>query len=30
MEGQTIIGLYPPTDETNVIAFKAWRDKNKR
>jgi regulator of RNase E activity RraA len=30
MEGQTIIGLYPPTDEANVIAFKAWRDKNKR
>lgn len=30
MEGHTIIGLYPPTDETNVVAFKAWREKNKR
>lgn len=30
MEGQTIIGLYPPTDEANVNAFKKWREANKR
>ena len=30
MEGQTIIGLYPPTDEANVTAFKKWREANKR
>ena len=23
--GQSILGLYPPTDEANVDAFKAWR-----
>lgn len=30
MEGNTIIGLYPPTDESNVVAFKAWREANQR
>ena len=30
MEGQTIIGLYPPTDDANVTAFKNWREANKR
>ncbi len=28
--GQSILGLYPPTDEVNVEAFKAWRVKNGR
>lgn len=28
--GQSIIGLYPPTDETNLEAFRAWRAKNGR
>lgn len=28
--GQSIIGLYPPTDETNLEAFKEWRAKNGR
>ncbi len=23
--GQSILGLYPPTDEANLVAFKAWR-----
>ena len=23
--GQSILGLYPPTDETNLAAFEAWR-----
>lgn len=23
--GQSILGLYPPTDETNRVAFEAWR-----
>lgn len=25
MAGQSILGLYPPTDETNRVAFEAWR-----
>jgi regulator of RNase E activity RraA len=25
MAGQSILGLYPPTDETNNVAFEAWR-----
>jgi len=25
LEGQSILGLYPPTDEANRIAFEAWR-----
>ena len=28
--GQSIIGLYPPTDETNLEAFKEWRARNGR
>jgi regulator of RNase E activity RraA len=28
--GATIIGLYPPTDEANVVAFAAWRAKTGR
>jgi len=23
--GQSILGLYPPTDESNLKAFEAWR-----
>jgi regulator of RNase E activity RraA len=23
--GQSILGLYPPTDEPNRVAFEAWR-----
>jgi regulator of RNase E activity RraA len=23
--GQSILGLYPPTDETNLAAFAEWR-----
>lgn len=30
MEGQSIIGLYPPTEEKNKVAFEAWRITNKR
>jgi regulator of RNase E activity RraA len=25
MEGQSILGLYPPTDEANRVAFASWR-----
>jgi regulator of RNase E activity RraA len=25
MAGQSILGLYPPTDERNKTAFEAWR-----
>jgi regulator of RNase E activity RraA len=25
LDGQSILGLYPPTDETNRVAFEAWR-----
>ncbi len=28
--GQTIIGLYPPTDESNLKAFEAWRKTHNR
>ena len=28
--GQTIIGLYPPTDETNLEKFAAWRKQHNR
>jgi regulator of RNase E activity RraA len=30
MAGQSIIGLYPPTDERNVAAFAEWRKVNGR
>ena len=30
MEGQSILGLYPPTDESNRVAFEAWRREKKR
>jgi hypothetical protein len=30
MEGQSIAGLYPPTDEANIAAFKTWRDCNNK
>jgi regulator of RNase E activity RraA len=30
MAGQSILGLYPPTDERNKTAFEAWRIENKR
>lgn len=26
LDGQSILGLYPPTDEANKIAFAAWRE----
>ena len=29
-DGQSIFGLYPATDEANIAAFEAWRQKNKR
>jgi regulator of RNase E activity RraA len=25
LAGQSILGLYPPTDETNKTAFETWR-----
>ncbi len=25
LDGQSILGLYPPTDEANRVAFEAWR-----
>ena len=28
--GATIIGLYPPTDETNLARFETWRKENNR
>ena len=28
--GQSILGLYPPTDEANLVAFKAWRERTGR
>lgn len=28
--GQSIVGLYPPTDERTVTAYQAWRKKNRR
>jgi regulator of RNase E activity RraA len=30
MAGQSILGLYPPTDEANRVAFEAWRKANGR
>jgi regulator of RNase E activity RraA len=30
LEGQSILGLYPPTDEANRTAFAAWRAKTGR
>jgi regulator of RNase E activity RraA len=30
MAGQSILGLYPPTDDSNKIAFEAWRREKKR
>ncbi len=29
-DGQPIFGLYPATDEANIAAFEAWRQKNNR
>jgi hypothetical protein len=28
--GQSILGLYPPTDEANLVAFSAWRERTGR
>jgi hypothetical protein len=28
--GETIVGLYPPTQEKNVSAFSAWRQQKGR
>ncbi len=28
--GQPTLGLYPPTDESNLDLFKAWREQNGR
>lgn len=30
LAGTSILGLYPPTDETNVTKFAAWRERNGR
>jgi regulator of RNase E activity RraA len=30
MAGQSILGLYPPTDESNKVAFDAWRKEKGR
>jgi regulator of RNase E activity RraA len=30
LEGRTIIGLYPPTDENSLVEFKAWRTAKNR
>ena len=30
MDGQSILGLYPPTDEANKVAFDAWRKEKGR
>ncbi|HET9976853.1 MAG TPA: ribonuclease activity regulator RraA, partial [Burkholderiaceae bacterium] len=30
LAGQSILGLYPPTDEANKTAFEAWRTANGR
>ena len=30
MAGQSILGLYPPTDEANKVAFEAWRKEKGR
>jgi hypothetical protein len=28
--GQSILGLYPPTEEANRVAFEAWRREHGR
>jgi regulator of RNase E activity RraA len=30
MAGQSILGLYPPTDDSNRLAFEAWRREKNR
>lgn len=30
LAGQSIIGLYPPTDEANILAFQQWRATHQR
>lgn len=30
LAGQSIIGLYPPTDEANILAFQQWRTTHQR
>jgi len=30
LDGQSIIGLYPPTDPANRAAFEAWKRENNR
>ena len=30
LEGRSILGLYPPTDEQSKVDFEAWRKTNKR
>ena len=30
LAGQSILGLYPPTDEAHRVAFEAWRKANGR
>jgi regulator of RNase E activity RraA len=30
MAGQSILGLYPPTDDANKLAFETWRKANQR
>lgn len=30
LEGRTILGLYPPTEEKSLSEFQAWRTENKR
>jgi regulator of RNase E activity RraA len=30
MAGQSILGLYPPTDDSNRLAFAAWRREKNR
>jgi hypothetical protein len=30
MEGRSILGLYPPTDESSRTEFASWREKNGR
>jgi regulator of RNase E activity RraA len=30
MEGQSILGLYPPTDNGNRVAFEVWRREKNR
>jgi regulator of RNase E activity RraA len=30
LAGQSIVGLYPPTDEANILAFQQWRATHQR